>query len=432
MRHPLSVLALALLGCQATEGYPIPAERDASHGDAPTDAPSKPRPKLAVTGAQLLVTGPALGLQLTRANLAEDADVFGVHQEFYGIPWAAFEQSTPPPAEWVAVMDELAAHAQSQQKPVFLSLNVLNGTRERLAATTRIAGGAVETDDNTSGVCYDFASAPDAAAKRAAYLRYVEFMVERFDPAYVNVAIEVNLFFEKCPGARDGLVQVINAAYDAIKAKRAARVVFPSFQIDHLYGYSEDSCSDQANRDRCFDAHYATLRGIQRDRFAMSSYPFLNGIASPVDLPADWFTRAAQRGGERGLIAETGWLSTALMARSSTGDCVQVFDYSPGYSAAYLRRVLLDAVESEIDLVTWWSDRDLVVSQAMTNCPCTFDGSWCSVIDVFRGPPQAGPTDTQLFGEILLKAFGTMGLREYDGTPKQALMTLWSSARSVP
>lgn len=434
MKPPLSLLVLALSGCQSTEGYPIPVpSRDAATDraiDAPSDAGS--RPKLAVSGAQLLVTGPALGLQLTRANVGDDADVIAVHQEFYGIPWAAFEQDRAPPAEWVALMDDLASFARGQQKAVFLSVNMLNGTRERLAATTRIEDGRVGTDDTTSARCYDFRTAADAAAKRQAYLRYVDFMVEKFDPAYVNVAIEVNLFFEKCASAAPGLIEVANAAYDAIKAKSAARVVFPSFQIDHLYGYSEDSCPDQSNRAACFDAHYAVIQGMKRDRFAISSYPFLNGVSSPSDLPADWFVRAARRADERVLIAETGWLSTPVIAKTSTGTCAQVFDYGAAHSAAYLRRVLSDASTAGMDLVTWWSDRDLLVSEAMTSCPCTFDAGWCGVIDVFRGPPPTGQVDTQLFGEILLKAFGTMGLRHYDGAPKPELMTLWTELRSRP
>ncbi|HEY6562564.1 MAG TPA: hypothetical protein VI072_35095 [Polyangiaceae bacterium] len=434
MKPHFSLLVLALSGCQSTEGYPIPVTlRDASTDavvDAPGDAGS--RPKLAVSGAQLLVTGPALGLQLTRANVGDDADVIAVHQEFYGIPWAAFEQGSAPPATWVALMDDLASFARGQQKAVFLSVNMLNGTRERLAATTRIASGRVETDDTASARCYDFRTAPDASAKRQAYLRYVDFMVEKFDPAYVNIAVEVNLFFEKCASAAPGLIEVANAAYDAVKAKNAARVVFPSFQIDHLYGYSEDSCPDQGGRDACFDAHYAVIRDMKRDRFAISSYPFLNGVNTPGDLPADWFVRAARRAAERALIAETGWLSTPVIAKTSAGNCVQVFDYGTAHSASYLRRVLSDASAAGMDLVTWWSDRDLLVSQAMTSCPCTFDAGWCGVIDVFRGPAPTGLVDTQLFGEILLKAFGTMGLRHYDGTPKPELMTLWSELRSRP
>jgi hypothetical protein len=430
-RSALVLFALnGLVACQTSD--------DARPTDAgPNDAPAEPsdggdagRPRrfrLATTGAQLVVSGPALGLQLTPANVAEDADVAAVHQEFYGIPWSAFATNSPPPAEWAALMDAIAARTTGRGQPVFLSISMLNGTRERLAATTRIENSAVKTDDATSVRCYDFKTAPDGAEKRAAYLRYVTYMVRKFAPEYVNIAIEVNLFFEKCPAATAGVIEVMNAAYDAVKAERRGAVVFPSFQVDHLYGYSKDSCKDQSQRAACFDAHYADLAAIERDRFAMSSYPFLNGIESVDALPADWFARGATRGGERPLIAETGWLSTNLVARSKTG-CQTVFTDDEATSAAYLTRVLADAERFDVDLLTWWSDRDLVVPELMTNCPCTFDATWCTVLDAFRGPPSDAD-DTQFFGEVLLKAFGSMGIRGYSGQPKTAHFAAWSAAR---
>jgi len=50
--------------------------------------------------------------------------------------------------------------------------------------------------------------------------------------------------------------------------------------------------------------------------------------------------------------------------------------------------------------------------------PCTFDSTWCTVLDIFRGPATDAGPDTQLPGELSLKAFGVMGLRAYDGTFK--------------
>ncbi len=387
--------------------------------------------RLATTGAQLVVTGPELGLQLTAANVVEDSDVVSVHQEFYGVPWDAFEAQTAPPPEWVAVMDRFAKAAHDANKPVFLSISMLNGKRESLAAQTTIESGAVKSTDDWSAKCYDFATAPDAAAKKAAYLRYVAYMVDKFTPSHLNLAIEVNLFFEKCPAATAGLVDVINAAYDQVKAKAPKTLVFPSIQIDHLYGYSTDSCPDQTKRAACFDQLYAVLAPIKRDRFAMSSYPYMQGIAKPSDIPADWFMRGAARGHEIPLIAETGWPSTKVVVKAKDGTCQTYFSFDEKTSADYLARVLSDADTGGLELVTWWSDRDLLVAKIMTNCPCDFDATWCSVLDIFRGPaPTSGTFDSQLFGELLLKVFGTMGIRNYDGTPKAMHMALWNAARA--
>jgi hypothetical protein len=399
---------------------------------APVDAGPTRRSRLATTGAQLIVTGPELGLSLTEAEVVADSDVIALHQEFYGFPWDAFESESTPPIEWTRVMDRLADSARASKKPVFLSVTMLNGLRESLAPKTRIEQGQVKTTDNWSARCYDFARAPDGAQKRAAYLRYVAWMVSRFEPAYLNIAIEVNLFLEKCPDATPALIDLTNEVYRAVKKQRPDTVVFPSFQIDHLYGYSDDSCPAPMQRDQCFDRLYAVIKPILRDRFAISTYPFMAGFKSATEVPADWFTRGAARGKEMALIAETGWISSPVTVRGQSGVCQTWFTFDEAISAAYLARALSDAERAPLELVTWWSDRDLLVEPLMTDCPCDFDTTWCAVLDIFRGPPSAGAADTQAFGELLLKIFGTMGIRRYDGTPKPQHMMHWSRARALP
>jgi hypothetical protein len=464
-RLALFAIATALSACGTSSAGGLTSRVDAGYKDAAANLPEKPLSdagsfdaatvkgpdarassleagasdagdlrhfRLATTGAQLVVSGPALGFQLTDANVADDADVFAVHQEFYGLPWDAFEKDTAPPAEWVAVMDGLRDAATRSGHPVFLSVTMLDGQRQHLADQTQIQSGAVKTVSSGSAACYDFNSAADASSKKAAYVKYVTYMVKKFQPKYLNVAIEVNLFFEKCPAAAAGVIDVANAAYEAGKALAPNTVVFPSIQIDHLYGYSSDSCADQTAREACFDANYSALVGLRRDRFAMSTYPYMNEVGTPGNLPADWFTKGAARGGEKPLIAETGWPSTDIVVKAKDGTCPTVFHFDEPESAAYLARVLSDAEKHRLELVTWWSDRDLVVSDLMTNCPCTFDATWCTVLDIFRGPVSTTATDTQFVGELLLKAFGTMGIRHYDGTPKPEHYALWTAARQRP
>ena len=147
---------------------------EAGGSDSGRDSPHFFGPRT-TTGAQLVVSGPALGFQLTDANVADDADVFAVHQEFYGLPWDEFENDTAPPAEWVAVMDGLHDTATQSGHPVFLSVSMLDGQRQHLADKTQIQSGAVKTASSGSAACYDFHSAADAATKKAAYLRYVTY-----------------------------------------------------------------------------------------------------------------------------------------------------------------------------------------------------------------------------------------------------------------
>jgi hypothetical protein len=405
--------ARGVVGAGASDGG-----GDASKADPPR------RFLLASTGTQLRIDGPRVGLQLTEANLAADVDVVAVHQEFYGVPWQAFRDGTEPPPQWSATMAELSASAHALSDRVFLSISMLDGQRESLAERTMI-------EDGWAARCYDFATAADGPQLRDAYLRYVEHMVETFEPTYLNFAIEVNLFLEKCPAAAPGLIEVADAAYAAAKSGRPDVIAFPSFQIDHLYGHADDSCPAGMDQTACFDRNYAQIADMQRDRFAMSSYPFLQG-RRVEDVSDDHFARGPARGGERGLIAETGWLSTGLVAQNGL-QCDTVIAASEADAAAYLERVLSDADRLPLELVTWWSNRDLLPAGLMTNCPCDYGPTWCEVVDVFRSAGGGPRTpDAEYFGEILLKAFGTMGLRDYDGQLKRSLAIPWEAARMRP
>jgi hypothetical protein len=374
-----------------------------------------------------------LGLLITPANLSEDVDVVEIHQEFYGLPWDAFRAGTEPPAEWVAAMTAIKNSVAASGKQTFLSVTMLNGARNSLQAKTTIVDGTVQSTDGWAAPCYDFETAPDGAAMKQAYLAYVSWMIDLFSPAYLNVAVEVNLFFENCPNSAAGVIDVSNAAYALAKTKTPAPLTFPSIQIDHLYGYASTSCPDAGQREACFENLYAQIAPLKRDRFAMSTYPFFGVAVTPADLPSDWFSRGAAVGGERALIAETGWDSSSLIAQlDDDGMCLPVFSESEPEEEAYLDRVLTSAAEDDLDLVNWWSDRDLIVSQLMTACPCTFDTVWCEVLDISRGPATDGGGNPQFYGEVLFKAFGTMGLRDYEGNPKPTVYPRWSEALELP
>lgn len=437
------LLGTSVVSCGADdEGAPVvdvPMSDAATSSDATVIVDGGPARsfRLASGGVQLLVSGPELGFQITPADLATDTDVVEVHQEYYGVPWSAFAAGSPPPAEWNAKIMQVAQAAAATGKPIFLSVSMLNGSRDSLAATTTIDNGKVGSTDHWAARCYDPATASDAADIKRAYLAYVDYMLKAFSPTYLNIAVEVNLFFETCPTAAKGVRDLANAAYDEAKARDPSVIAFPSIQIDHLYGYS-DACVGGADggtaRDACFAANFAQIDGLERDRFAMSSYPALGAFAKVSDIPADWFARGPAKKGEEGLIAETGWSSSSLVAERADGTCDTVFTNTEADELAYLDFVLQSAEREHLDVVNWWSDRDLVVSTFMSDCPCTFDKTWCSVLGVFRGP-DPGPdasVDTQFLGEVLAKAFGTMGLRNYDGTQKPNVYARWQSALSRP
>src|SRR5262245_52333262 len=96
----------ASAGCGGGPGEPD-AAGPADAGPGADAGPTRPY-ALASSGARLVLE-PRTAIVLAPADLASDVDVALVHQEFYGLPWAAFGSGTDPPPEWVAVMDQLAA-----------------------------------------------------------------------------------------------------------------------------------------------------------------------------------------------------------------------------------------------------------------------------------------------------------------------------------
>jgi hypothetical protein len=329
-------------------------------------------------------------------------------------------------------MSQLASAARAAGKQVFLSLSPLDGNRSSLAPRVRVSNGTEVVESDWAPRCWDFRTAADGPTWRDAYVSYVEWMIDLFEPELLNVGIELNLWDVACPSAWDGMVDVVNAAYDAARSGRPGVPVFPSIQIDALYGLAPGSCPAGTDAGACYEAGYAHLARVKRDRFAISSYPYLGAVPSLEALPPDWFTRAARRGGERALIAEAGWLSTPLVAQTSDGACFTALTSDETFAAAYLDRLLSDAQGAEMDLVTWISDRDLLIAPLMTDCGCHQTAEWCAVRDLFRGPPPTGSEDTQLQGELRMKVFGAMGLRTYDGTPKPAVYRRWEESRRLP
>ena len=97
-----------------------------------------------------------------------------------------------------------------------------------------------------------------------------------------------------------------------------------------------------------------------------------------------------------------------------------------GEQTTYLNRIVKEADEHDIDLVTWWSHRDLLPSGISSTCN-------------YQGLPWVWRVSMRLFqesfgcylGDIVFKLWGTMGIRNYDGDPKE-VYARWYAARKRP
>lgn len=363
------------------------------------------------------------------SSLTPDVDVITLYPEHLGIPFDEFSQgpniSSSHP--WTVRMTQLAADALATGKPLMIELGFI---RTGLVDRAVDDGGELRIETNWAPVCYDFTQ-PGAAALGQAYTNYAVWMANTFTPKYLVNFIEVNLYHADCGGSTaswNALVDIQKSAYDAIKAIHPQMRVFPSIYLEALYDRELHGWNSE---------HYSAITELNRDLIGISSYSYGltredGQFVNPYDLPADYLVRIKLRHPEESLaIAETGWNSSSI----SIGDpdfCIQNFPYSQeSFLRDYLQFVFASAHYGEFEIVNWFSMPDPSARNVLDTCyvratppyaECTGD-PWCMVINYMKDNTWQG--SSELFSELVQKAFGSIGLKYYDGVEKQEVMQVW-------
>lgn len=368
----------------------------------------------------------------------EDKDLLSLHaDDFWGVPWDQCSAAgCTPPAPWVEKWTSFANDARNKGKVLYLALSPL-GARKTLAARLDASGNKVENwapveDTNTKG-CYLFASDSNAATYQKAYIEYVKYLVNLVAPKYLSPAVEMNILFTQCPAQKTAWIAWYTEVHNAIKAAFPALIVFPTFQMEHLYGIADTlaACSDGVSPAACFDTRLAEALTIPGDRIAFSTYPILWKYRSDYaySYPTDTYARVKKTTNRKIWISETGWAAVKILAsyqHGASGSCgADLFPASIANDSElekYLTWLLDEAQQQKFESVVWWLNRDYLDGAIATTCPCTAVHDTCFLTEAFynsTGMPVGGDT-----GEVLLRLFGNMALRYHDGSPRPAL-TIW-------
>ncbi len=383
---------------------------------------------LASAGVQAAPTLPDF-LNVDHDLRVEAAEVVAVFQEYHGIPWQAFIDGDELPEAWVAEMDRLAEQAADNGRKVYLNLQLAGGTgrRHRPDKTLILDNGKVWKIEPYGPACPAWFGGQEADEHRQAWLAYLEWMIARFEPVWLNYALEIH-FFKDCPERWPEMVAMTELAYDTARQADPDLIVFPSFSLDHLYGLAPDTCPDELSADACLRRNLKQIEAIPRDRLAISTYPYGHEfIDSPEDLPDDWLSRLVELTGERLVIAETGWPAHPIKARLGQ-QCLTVVDSDAQQQIAYFDWLVDQAGQLDVELLTWWSGHDLLPADVVQDCPCS-DPDWCPLVDLFRESFGTTPTD-QFWGEVMFKFWGTMGLFDHAGQPRDGLLERWQAERA--
>lgn len=373
----------------------------------------------------------------TLNTLSPDVDVVTLFPEYLGIPFAEFALSSTPPANepWTIQVTSLANAAKLAGKPLMVEIVL---TRDIPVANATNTNGMIELQSNWAPTCMDFTSSLYSTVG-ASYINYATWIAKTFSPKYLVLMVENNLYYVHCGGATaswQALVNIERSAYDAVKSQFPTMIVFPSFKLEDLYDQSLNG----------FDQpEYAALANLKRDRLGIATYPFgiqlSSGFANPYELPSDYLTRVRDLHPLEPpiVITETGW-NSASIAVSYNSACYTNLIYSdPSFETAYSQFLIYSGYTGGFDLITWWSDRDLIDSSIMNSCypqatPPAFpecNGEiWCNAINNARTSPSPGWSPA--FAELAFKAFGAMGLRNYDGTQKPGEWTFWHQFLALP
>lgn len=374
-------------------------------------------------------------------TVTDEVDVLTVVTDYFGIPYEIFAEGAEVPEShpWTIEILKLIERAQASGQPLMLQLGLV---REGMVGRAVDDDGELKVDLTWAPVCYDF-SLPETVEIGDAYVNYAKWMASHFKPTHVVNFTEANLYYAECGRAGpawDNLVAIQRRAYDAIKEVVPEATVFASFHLETLYDKRLDGWDEEQFQD---------ITKMNSDVFGMATYPFGlrkedGQFLTPYDLPADYLSRVRTQHPEmeRLLISETGW-NSASIAVGDPDECIENLPYSDHtFAADYLEFVFNAAYNEKFELVNWFSFRDSIPEFVLSTCFARSDFTdpdddacmgdfWCRAINFAKDTVDI-PGTPQLFSEVLQKAFGAMGLREYDGTPKPMMMDRWLKEFNLP
>jgi hypothetical protein len=232
---------------------------------------------------------------------------------------------------------------------------------------------AIDPTDPASGRS-DLADLPEdlAGARfgddrvRDALLTYARYVATSYRPRYLAFGVEINSYQRAQPEDFERFVILYHEVYDAVKEISPDTLVFPTFQLEDMHGFLPVDAPHQPQ-------WYLLNRfGGDLDILAVSSYP--RSVFSSVDhLPLDYFTRLEAYDRPIALVS-TGYPSAP-----------EPDEGTEALQASYLLRMLDYAQKLSMSLVVWFVSQD--------------------------------PTFT---GDAPYDRLQHLGLRQQDGTPKQA------------
>lgn len=357
----------------------------------------------------------------TAQHIGQDSNLLVFHMDWFPIPWPEFASGAAPPHAWAAEIDRMVALQQELNLPVYLAVAPINGSRDRLAARAFGDGDTLIGDESFGAPCERISSRADIAALREGFHNYVDYLVGRFQPKFLALSFEVNIYEKRCPAAWADLEAFLNAEYDRQKEAHPELPIFHTYQVDFFWEADDRTSPCFGFRRDCLARNVSAVAGLKGDLFALSSYPVSAYVNNGRSLPEDYLTVFASLTGKRLAVAETGYPG-ATVSGLSAGQCIPGLPSSPEDQSWWMERLLSDAERMDMPFVVWWANQAALPFGSLGGCHCEDSSPSCGFLNLL-------PQDAQ----IALRFFILMALRDHDGTPQPAL-SRWTAvvARAHP
>ena len=178
---------------------------------------------------------------------------------------------------------------------------------------------------------------------KTAYLNFMIRAIERMQPNYVAIGVEVNAMLSKAPAQWDAYKSFHRYVYTELKRRYQGLPVFATIDILHLNGWVPGAQRELQYRE------VAALMGTS-DYFAMASYPYL-AYAVPQSIDNDFFGFARGFG-----------KPIAIGATTYTSQNVTVFGVpyygSEALQQDYVEKLLGQAHRDRYEFICWFAATD--------------------------------------------------------------------------
>ena len=221
---------------------------------------------------------------------------------------------------------------------------------------------------------------------RAATLNFTLWIVRQFHPRYLGLASEINTYMDAHPEDAVNFVSMYRDIYAAVKAEAPETKVFVTFQWEDLNNLIPAASEGR----QPFETNWSEVEVFEPelDLWVISSYPFV-AFASGADIPTDYYTPLLSRTSKPLAVAEGGYTSAAIGPISGT----------PEDQVAYLNAIH-DQTGGRLTFWVYLLLNDFNVDS----------------YSKFMQASGQSTTDINTLG-----LFSSVGLRNFDGSPKPAM-----------